>query len=366
MTFNRVAFTIPSSLLFSPLVPSTYSDTSPKRYHFTRLAGRCHWNLFTSSSRRRRYTYYSPRCAAASDPDGGNSDDSASQLPQNEDWRAFRARLVQNENIASTHSSTSAPPSDSQSSGFPSTTSSKSTSGPHLWAHHIPFVEAGSLLLASPEHFCDEYACTFFANTAILILDHSNLGSLGVIVNRPISVQLNTSLKLDSLTDRSSIEVPGIYRQPQAHSQHVENPESSTSADSSEHFASESDLAILNEAPVFNGGPVRLETLILLHGDPEFGDPITGAIRTAPFHSAVARYREGALPDARFFVGYTGWASGQLEQEIKEGVWYTCACCDELLLKHWTAGIDLHRVVLPLMGGHYAEIAETLRDDQSE
>lgn len=366
MTFNRVAFTAPSSPLFPPLLPSAYSDTPSKRYRFTRLAGRCHWNLFTTSSRCRRYTYYFPRCSAASDPDGGISDDSASQNPQNEDWRTFRARLVHNENATSARPSTSSPPSDSQSSAFPSTTSGQSTSGSHLWAHHIPFVEAGSLLLASPEHFCDEYACTYFANTAILILDHSNLGSLGVIVNRPISVQLNTSLKLDNLTDRPSIQVPGIYRQPQALSQHVENPESSTPADSSKQFASESDLAILNEAPVFNGGPVRLETLVLLHGDPKFGDPITGAIRTAPFHSAVARYREGALPDARFFVGYTGWASGQLEQEIKEGVWYTCACCDELLLKHWTAGIDLHRVVLPLMGGHYAEVAETLRDDHNK
>lgn len=362
MSLNCVAFVGPSSLLSFPSL-SPHCNLPSRRYCLTRLAKQCYSNSFSCRTRRQRCVHCTPRCSTTPDPDDDVSDDSVSQPPQDKDWRAFRARLVRNENTTSDTSLASESPSSISTSP---TSHTQSTSDSQLWAHHIPFVEAGSLLLASPEHFCDEYACTFFANTAILILDHSDQGSLGVIINRPIIVELNTAMKPDSLTDRPSIQVPGIYRQPQAHLQQLQSSESSMSTDPSEKFASESDLTILNEAPVFNGGPVRLDTLLLLHGDPEFGDAITGAVRTAPFHSAVVRYREGALPDARFFVGYTGWSSGQLEQEINEGVWYTCACCDEILLTHWPAGTNLHRLVLPLMGGHYAQVAKTLQDDNNE
>lgn len=357
MTSNCAAF-----VSYSPSLLHSTTSLS-KSYYCTNFVERPPLsNPLSCTTNCQRRAHCQPRCAAVPDSEGGTADREPSQPPRQEDWRTFRARLVRNENPASTVPTS--PPSSQVPSPPPST--SQSSSHSQLWAHHIPFVEPGSLLLASPEHFKDEQACTFFANTAILILEHSNLGSIGLIINRPISVKLNTAVQPSDLTDTPSIQVPGIYRQPQPHLQHLESSESSVPTNPSEQYASESDLAILNDAPLFNGGPVRLDTLALLHGDPEFGDVITGSIRTAPFHSAVARYRKGALPGARFFVGYTGWASGQLDQEIEQGVWYTCACCDQLLLTHWSGGTDLHRVVLPLMGGHYAQVANALQQDDNK
>lgn len=71
------------------------------------------------------------------------------------------------------------------------------------------------------------------------------------------------------------------------------------------------------------GGPVGLNQVFLLHESAlsaEIGKPIAGGL-----------YFGGDLDDARriaeadgqilFFVGYTGWGHGQLEEEQKSGGW---------------------------------------------
>lgn len=88
--------------------------------------------------------------------------------------------------------------------------------------------------------------------------------------------------------------------------------------------------------PVFGGGPVGLDRLFFLHTLGE--DILPGANVVTPGlwgggdFDAVADYvnagytTEGEL---RFFLGYSGWEAGQLEDEIDEGTWATLRMPDD-------------------------------------
>jgi putative transcriptional regulator len=84
--------------------------------------------------------------------------------------------------------------------------------------------------------------------------------------------------------------------------------------------------------PVFWGGPVEANSLFLLHG---YGNLLKGS-------QAVTKnvYLGASVPDLlhsikkelldenliRFYLGYAGWTSGQLEDEIKQKLWVITDC----------------------------------------
>lgn len=81
------------------------------------------------------------------------------------------------------------------------------------------------------------------------------------------------------------------------------------------------------EAEVYIGGPVSTDTIYFIHS---LGDLIPGSIHVkdnmywgGDFEELKGKIKEGAVkPDQiRFFLGYSGWDEGQLEEEIKENSW---------------------------------------------
>lgn len=79
--------------------------------------------------------------------------------------------------------------------------------------------------------------------------------------------------------------------------------------------------------PLFIGGPVELERLFMLH---TLGDLFPGSTEIADgifvggkLEDIVAYINEGGQIEGRmrFFLGYTGWGSGQLQQERDAKVW---------------------------------------------
>jgi putative transcriptional regulator len=84
--------------------------------------------------------------------------------------------------------------------------------------------------------------------------------------------------------------------------------------------------------PIYVGGPVGLDTLQVLHRVPE---RITGGIEVARGILVggeledVARYvvedPEAARANLRLTLGYSGWASGQLEAELALSSWLPAA-----------------------------------------
>jgi putative transcriptional regulator len=161
----------------------------------------------------------------------------------------------------------------------------------------------GKLLVATPE--LDD---PNFSRTVVLVLEHTEEGALGVVLNRPTDSPLTETLP--RWCDLAA--PPGV---------------------------------------VFVGGPVQPEAAIGLarrSADvaaaesiafaPLFGDLGTVDLERMPEDVAPA------IDLVRVFAGYAGWGPGQLDGELAASGWYVCdAAPDDL----WTAQPgDLWRAVL--------------------
>ncbi|MEJ7609798.1 MAG: YqgE/AlgH family protein [Ferruginibacter sp.] len=83
------------------------------------------------------------------------------------------------------------------------------------------------------------------------------------------------------------------------------------------------------EIPVFRGGPVQTDTLHYLHQYPEF---FPDAVRIAEgiywggeFEILKQLIKDETIDPGKikFFLGYSGWSAGQLDEEMKENTWLT-------------------------------------------
>ena len=95
------------------------------------------------------------------------------------------------------------------------------------------------------------------------------------------------------------------------------------------------------EGTLYWGGPVELFTLrALLHSDvpPDNAVPIFNTVHLAPLEENLF---DGASSNAnlRFFVGYAGWAPGQLERELAFGSWHIVAATEALVFADDPGGI---------------------------
>jgi putative transcriptional regulator len=122
-----------------------------------------------------------------------------------------------------------------------------------------------------------------FLRTVVLICEHKEEGSFGFVLNKQIE---NT---LDEL-------IPGL-----------------------DGF----------KFPVYYGGPVQMDTLHFIH---QYPDIIPGSFEISKgvywggdFEMVVDMIKKQEIKQGkiRFYVGYSGWSSGQLESELKEKSWLT-------------------------------------------
>lgn len=136
----------------------------------------------------------------------------------------------------------------------------------------------GRLLVATPA-----LADPNFDRAVVLLLDHDEEGSLGVVLNRPTPVGVG-----DILESWGGLAGdPGV---------------------------------------VFQGGPVSLDSalgLAVIPGDegPLGWRRVHGAIGLVDLETPPELLAR-ALGSLRIFAGYAGWGPGQLEDELTEGAWY--------------------------------------------
>lgn len=179
-------------------------------------------------------------------------------------------------------------------------------------------VTPGSLLVALPS-----LTDPTFAGTVVYVLDHSETGTLGVVLGRPSQVEIR-----DVLPGWCDLAVePGVF--------HVGGP-------------CETDTALClatSTAPLATDDGLRRVAgdvyLVDLDGDPtELADRLDGL---------------------RVFAGYAGWSPGQLAGEIAEGAW---ACVpgrpDDVLSR--AAGPDLWRSVMGRQTGRLAVLSTAPAD----
>jgi putative transcriptional regulator len=81
--------------------------------------------------------------------------------------------------------------------------------------------------------------------------------------------------------------------------------------------------------PVYYGGPVEQHTIHMLH---QYGDAVPGSQEIikgiywgGDFDTVVKMIKDGTIDynKIRFFIGYSGWGDGQLDEEMKEKTWLT-------------------------------------------
>ncbi len=131
-----------------------------------------------------------------------------------------------------------------------------------------------------------------FHQTVVLLVQHSEEGGFGLVVNRPIPVK----------------ELP---------------------------------------YPVYSGGPCEAQGMFIVHGHPEWvldeeedgdGDSLTQIaegiyLGDASCANLIKELDTEETKLIRMFAGYSGWGPGQLEQELAEGAWALTPANGELLFE---------------------------------
>lgn len=165
----------------------------------------------------------------------------------------------------------------------------------------------GTLLIAAPT-----LEDPNFRRRVVLLCDHSEDGSVGLVLNNP------TDISLASIVD----ELPAFERE------------------------------------VYVGGPVQQNILHVLHRHGDLIDGSLSVVEDLSWGGQIDTIQElidlgyAEPTDLRFFLGYAGWGPQQLEDEIDAGGWILTRTTPDRL---FTIDPDeLWRELLLEMGGRYA------------
>ncbi|MBT8121982.1 MAG: YqgE/AlgH family protein [Gammaproteobacteria bacterium] len=158
-----------------------------------------------------------------------------------------------------------------------------------------------------------------FHHTTTYICEHDADGALGVVINRPLDIQLGEILlHMDIRTD---------------------------------------DIGIASQ-PVYMGGPVQNDRGFVLHepiGDWEATLKVTDDIGITSSRAILAAIAAGEGPEnAIITLGYAGWGAGQLEQELAANTWLSGPADRNIVFntpseRRWLEaaaliGVDLHLI----------------------
>ena len=120
--------------------------------------------------------------------------------------------------------------------------------------------------------------------------------------------------------------------------------------------------------PLFYGGPVQPDSLHFIHQYPRL-IPGSKEIKKGiwwggDFSTVMDLLKEDALEPSRlrFFVGYAGWESDQLKEEVQQNRWLTTAAQSSLVFLNKPQ--EIWNETLKTMGGEYAMMINFPTDPQ--
>ncbi len=164
----------------------------------------------------------------------------------------------------------------------------------------------GKVLIAEP--FMGDY---YFKRSVILLAEHNDEGSFGMVFNKPLHVKLN-----NLITDFPKFD-----------------------------------------ADLFLGGPVKTDSLFYIHKIPDVADSINindnlywgGDLDNIKELIANNKFNKENI---RFFIGYSGWSPKQLDSELKEQSWIVTRNKTDILLKE--SPDDIWKRMVEGLGKDYA------------
>lgn len=129
-----------------------------------------------------------------------------------------------------------------------------------------------------------------FAGSVVYVCEHKEEGALGLVINRP------TELKLETLFERIDLKL---------------------------------EISPFKDLPVYFGGPVTPDRGFVLHAPlGAYGStlPISDHLGLTTSKDVLQAVAEGKGPE-HFLVtlGYSGWGPGQLENEVAQNAWLSVA-----------------------------------------
>lgn len=149
----------------------------------------------------------------------------------------------------------------------------------------------GHLLIAMPSMVDPN-----FIRTVTYICEHNDRGALGIIINRPLDMELGE-----------------VFEQLE-----LENPDQQISSQL-----------------VLRGGPVQTDRGFVLHEPTEAWDstlPVTGTVHLTTSQDILAAMAAGSGPKkALMALGYAGWGAGQLEMEMGANAWLSVPASSDIL-----------------------------------
>lgn len=159
-----------------------------------------------------------------------------------------------------------------------------------------------------------------FSRTVTYLCSHDSTGAMGIVVNRPLDMQLGQVL--------SQMGIDAVD-------------------------------GAAEDLPVLQGGPVLPERGFVLHRPAAQWDAVLEVrdsdVAVATSKDILVAIASGAGPaDVVVALGYAGWAAGQLERELAENAWLSGPADTRILFEtpfaqRWEAaarllGVDLDRI----------------------
>ena len=152
---------------------------------------------------------------------------------------------------------------------------------------------AGQLLVAMPGMTDPN-----FHHTVAYICEHSEAGALGIVINRPLDMEIADVLEQFSLFSENTAQV---------------------------------------QQPVMQGGPVQAERGFVLHEAAQEWDsttPVGHSIYVTTSQDILTDVAAGRGPGRMLMaLGYAGWDAGQLEDEIRQNSWLTVPASARLVFE---------------------------------
>jgi putative transcriptional regulator len=151
----------------------------------------------------------------------------------------------------------------------------------------------GQLLIAMPAMLDPN-----FHRTVTYICEHSDQGALGIVINRPMDMEMGEVFAQLSLT----------------------NPDPSVAS-----------------TPILQGGPVELQRGFVIHQSPEDWDStvaVADNIFVTTSQDILGAIADGNGPEhALLALGYAGWGAGQLEDELVANSWLSVPATPEIIFE---------------------------------
>lgn len=160
-----------------------------------------------------------------------------------------------------------------------------------------------------------------FSRTVTLVCEHSEAGAMGIVINRPMEIQLGEVL--------SQLDIDPKARD-------------------------------VSQIPVYLGGPVQTDRGFVIHdGDFSFDSTltVTSNLSVTTSRDVLEAIANGNGPSNRLIaLGYAGWGEGQLEQEMIANAWLSGPADPEVLFatpsaERWQSAAQRLGVDLNLLSG---------------